>query len=100
MLPFLEENELDIQDELAIRREILPNGKSRAFVNDTPVSLSQLVQLSILLVDLHQQFDTLELSQADFQREVLDALGNNSPALKTFRNAFEKAREAGKNLNY
>jgi DNA repair protein RecN (Recombination protein N) len=93
---FLKENELDVQDDLAVRREISPNGKSRAFVNDTPVNLSQLAQLSSLLVDLHQQFDTLELSQTDFQREVLDALGGNSPALKTYRQTFEKAQEVQK----
>src|SRR4051812_25832751 len=68
---FLKANELDIHDELVVRREIAPNGKSRAFINDTPVNLSQLSQLSSLLVDLHQQFDTLELGETDFQREVL-----------------------------
>ena len=93
---FLKENELDVQDEVAVRREISPNGKSRAFVNDTPVNLSQLAQLSSFLVDLHQQFDTLELGQTDFQREVLDALGGNFPALKTYRQTFEKAQEAQK----
>jgi len=91
---FLIENELDVQDELAVRREISPNGKSRAFVNDTPVNLAQLAQLSGLLVDLHQQFDTLELGETDFQREVLDALGDNFPALKTYKQTFEKAQEA------
>ncbi len=93
---FLIDNQLDIQDELAVRREISPNGKSRAFVNDTPVNLSQLAQLSGLLVDLHQQFDTLELGQTDFQREVLDALGGNFPALKMYRQTFEKTQEAQK----
>ena len=93
---FLIENELDVQDELAVRREISPNGKSRAFVNDTPVNLAQLAQLSGLLVDIHQQFDTLELGETDFQREVLDALGDNFPALKTYKQTFEKAQEAQK----
>ncbi len=68
---FLEENELDEGDELVIRSEISTNGKSRAFVNDTPVKLAQLNDLSSLLVDLHQQFDALQLEQGDFQREVL-----------------------------
>src|SRR5688500_8288874 len=71
---FLQENELDLHDELTVRREIAPNGKSRAFINDTPVNLSQLNTLSSLLVDLHQQFDTLDIGESDFQREVLDAL--------------------------
>ncbi|HET7897979.1 MAG TPA: AAA family ATPase, partial [Flavisolibacter sp.] len=77
VISFLKEHELDIADELTVRREIASNGKSRAFINDTPVNLSQLNTLSSLLVDLHQQFDTLELGESDFQREVLDALANN-----------------------
>ena len=77
---FLRAGELDVHEELVVRREIAPNGKSRAFINDTPVNLSQLQQLGSLLVDLHQQFDTLELGETDFQREVLDALAGNFPA--------------------
>ena len=84
VISFLKENELDVHDELVVRREIAPNGKSRAFINDTPVNLSQLNQLSSLLVDLHQQFDTLELGETNFQREVLDALGGNFPLLKKY----------------
>jgi DNA repair protein RecN (Recombination protein N) len=95
---FLKENELDVLDELMVRREISPGGKSRAFINDTPVNLSQLNQLSSLLVDLHQQFDTLELGESDFQREVLDALGNNFDALKKYRSTFDAAQLARKNL--
>lgn len=79
---FLKENDPDnyredAEEELVLRREIGTNGKSRAFINDTPVNLSQLQHLSSLLVDLHQQFDTLELGESDFQREVIDALGGN-----------------------
>src|SRR6187402_850251 len=61
---FLKAEDLDIEEELVIRREINVNGKSRAFVNDTPVNLDQLKRLSSMLVDLHQQFDTLELGDA------------------------------------
>lgn len=71
---FLKANELDAEEEVVLRREIGTNGKSRAFINDTPVNLVQLQQLSSLLIDLHQQFDTLELGETDFQRQVLDAL--------------------------
>jgi DNA repair protein RecN (Recombination protein N) len=74
---FLAENELDEQTELGVRREINANGKSRTFINDTPVNLSQLQELSGLLVDLHQQFDTLELGKTNFQMEVLDALAGH-----------------------
>jgi DNA repair protein RecN (Recombination protein N) len=89
---FLKENNLDVQDELVIRREIAPNGKSRAFVNDTPVNLAQLQYITSLLVDLHQQFDTLEIGETDFQREVLDALAGNSSLLKEYRQLYLNAQ--------
>ena len=91
---FLKENELDVQDELVIRREISPTGKSRAFVNDTPVNLNQLQQITSLLVDLHQQFDTLEIGDSDFQREVLDALAGNFSSLANYRQLFAEAQTA------
>ncbi|RAJ83072.1 DNA repair protein RecN (Recombination protein N) [Chitinophaga dinghuensis] len=84
---FLHEHELDVEDQLIIRREISAAGKSRAFVNDTPVNISQLSSLSQFLVDLHQQFDTLELGNADFQREVIDALAKPS-ALPQYQQLF------------
>ena len=73
---FFQTQEFDYSNELVLRREIATNGKSRAFINDTPATLQQLKQLASLLVDLHQQFDTLELGDTDFQRTVLDALAN------------------------
>ena len=87
---FLEENELDADDELVLRREIAANGKSRAFINDTPATLQQLKQLASLLVDLHQQFDSLELGDSDFQREVLDALANNQDNLQSYQTLYRK----------
>ncbi len=95
---FFKEHELDVQDEVVVRREIAPNGKSRAFVNDTPVNLSQLNNLSSLLVDLHQQFDTLELGESDFQREVLDALAGNFGALKKYNGQFGAVQEVKRRL--
>ncbi len=85
---FLKENDLDPENELVIRREISAAGKSRAFVNDTPVNLDQLRQLSSLLVDLHRQFDTLELGESGFQREVLDALAGHNELLVDYRKTF------------
>ncbi len=85
---FLAAYELDAGEELILRREIAVNGKSRAFVNDTPVNLNQLKELSSLLVDLHQQFDTLELGDHNFQREILDALGDNNNLLIDFKRVF------------
>lgn len=85
---FLRDNELDAGDEVIVRREIMPNGKSRAFINDTPASLTQLKELSSFLVDLHRQFDTLELNKKDFQLEVLDALAGNEDGLHKYQQLF------------
>lgn len=77
-------------NSVVIRREIGSNGKSRAFINDTPATLQQLKELAGLLVDLHQQFDTLELGDADFQRMVIDALANNENLLATHQQYFKE----------
>ena len=81
-----------------LRREIAANGKSRAFINDTPATLQQLKALASLLVDLHQQFDTLELGDSDFQREVLDALANNSEALIAYKSTYNQWQQQSKEL--
>ena len=85
---FFESNELDWDEEIVVRREITSNGKSRSFINDTPVNLSVVKQLSVHLVDLHQQFDTLEISSEDFQRNVLDALAENASELQKLKYQF------------
>lgn len=95
---FLKINELDIEDEVVVRREIAVNGKSRAFINDTPVNLGQLKELSLLLVDLHQQFDTQELGDSDFQREVLDALAGNGNLLSEYVTIFNQYTQTKKEL--
>lgn len=87
---FLKQHELDNEDQLVIRREISTSGKSRAFINDTPVNLSQLQELSSLLVDLHQQFDTLELGESGFQREVVDALAGHADTMEEYQQAFRQ----------
>jgi len=73
IVQFFSEVEIEAEEEIILRREIQSSGKSRAFINDTPVSLAQLQQLATILVDLHQQFDTLELGNKHFQRVLLDA---------------------------
>ena len=95
---FLKENDLDAEELLMIRREIAANGKSRAFINDTPVNLNQLKALSTLLVDLHQQFDTQELSSSDFQQEVLDALAGNADLLQQYQRVFHQYKKTKKEL--
>ena len=87
---FFRDNDLDPEDELVIRREIGANGKSRAFVNDTPVNLDQLRRLSSLLVDLHRQFDTLELAESVFQRQVLDALAGHADLLQHYQTVYQQ----------
>ena len=98
VLSFLQENEWDIEDELVLRREITANGKSRAFINDTPATLQQLRSLASLLVDLHQQFDTLELGDSDFQREVLDALAGNEQELTAYQKVYKLWQNVEKEL--
>jgi DNA repair protein RecN (Recombination protein N) len=93
---FLKENDLDTDDELVLRREIGANGKSRAFINDTPVNLGQLQLLSSMLVDLHQQFDTLELGETDFQREVVDALANHTKIIDQYQGIFQQWQQLKK----
>lgn len=96
---FLRENDLDAEDELTIRREIGASGKSRAFVNDTPVNLEQLRRLSSLLVDLHRQFDTLALGESDFQREVLDALAGHGELLVQYRTVYAQWQHSRRELD-
>lgn len=95
---FLRENDLDADEELVIRREISAAGKSRAFVNDTPVNLEQLRQLSSLLVDLHRQFDTLALGESDFQREVLDALAGHQELLLQYQTVYAQWQHSSREL--
>jgi DNA repair protein RecN (Recombination protein N) len=95
---FLQDNELDVLEEVVVRREIAPGGKSRAFINDTPVNLAQLNQLSGMLVDMHQQFDTLDLGESDFQREVVDALASNASLLQQYRGVFHSLQSSRQKL--
>lgn len=96
--PFFDANELDLDDPVIIRREISAAGKSRAFINDTPVNLSQLQELSALLVDLHQQFDTLEVGKSNFQREVVDALAGHTDLLQAYGKRFSQYARLQKEL--
>lgn len=88
VLAFFHANELDPERETILRREINASGKSRTFINDTPVNLQTLGALSALLVDLHQQFDSLQLYRADFQRQVLDALAGNKLLREEYQERF------------
>ncbi len=96
---FFNSHELDFEDEIVIRREISSNGKSRSFINDTPVTLFQIKQLCVFLIDLHQQFDTLEINTENFQRAVLDALADNMANLSKLKSTFESYTKIQKELN-
>lgn len=87
---FFQDNEIDYDDETVIRREILPSGKSRAFINDTPVNLNVLQQLSSALIDLHQQFDTLDIHNVSFQLRMIDALADNKRLVAGYEEEFRQ----------
>ncbi|HEY6083222.1 MAG TPA: DNA repair protein RecN [Chitinophagaceae bacterium] len=95
---FFKEHELDHDPLTVIRREISAAGKSRAFINDTPVNLLQLAALGNMLVDLHRQFDTLELGKSDFQLEVIDALANHAEPLQAYGQIFHRLVQEQKEL--
>lgn len=86
--PFFEENDLDYEDTTIIRREILPSGKSRAFVNDSPVNLQELQQLGDFLLDIHSQHQTQELSNEEYQIQILDAIAGQQPLLQEYKSSL------------
>jgi len=92
------DHDLDYDVHTIIRREILPSGKSRAFVNDTPVGLSQLQALGGYLVDIHSQQETNSFATEVFQLEVLDALAGNAPILQGYQNALLEFTSISKQL--
>ncbi len=94
---FFEQHDIDYEQELIIRREITPSGKSRAFVNDTPTNLKVLQSLSSSLIDLHQQFDTLDINDNSFQLQMIDALANNKPLVVEYQQQY-KAYQADKRI--
>ena len=94
----LKDEDLDDEALCIIRREISSSGKSRAFINDTPVNLNTLKKLTSLLVDLHQQFDHLALKDDHFQMDVLDALAKNSELRHKYGDLFSRYKKMGKEL--
>ena len=93
---FFNEADLDYEVETIIRREILPSGKSRAFVNDTPVKLSVLNELRVKLIDVHSQHQTMQLSDNSFQFTILDALAKNQIELEKYEVHFKKLNQLRK----
>lgn len=87
---FFTANDLDYEAVTIIRREILPSGKSRAFINDSPVNLNELVELGDFLIDIHSQHQTRELTNEDYQTEILDAFASNQTLLTDYKQHLSK----------
>ena len=100
---FFEENDLDFEEDTIIRREILPSGKSRAFVNDVPVTLDVLKELSERLIDIHSQFETSQLFSEEYQFKIIDGLSENKNLIETYQSDYfefqRKQRELEKLKN-
>ncbi|MCF6242023.1 MAG: DNA repair protein RecN [Bacteroidales bacterium] len=96
---FFEENELDYAHESILRREISPAGKSRAFINDTPVNLNTLKELSFKLIDIHSQHQNLNLNQSEFQLKVVDSYAGNIDLLKEYQFIYTKYKQLKNELN-
>ena len=96
---FFELNDLDYETNTIIRREIAPNGKSRAFVNDTPVTLAILNQLSERLIDIHSQHETLQLGDTKFQFQIIDAFAGNAKYLDSYKQELTQYNQQKKELD-
>ena len=92
MLGWFEENDLDYDSECIVRREVATSGRSRAFVNDTPVSVSQLKELGTRLVDIHSQHQNLLLGDRNYQLRVLDLLSGNNTLLGNYKERYDEYR--------
>ncbi len=97
--PFFEANDLDYEEDTIIRREILPTGKSRAFINDTPVNLSELQELSDVLLDIHSQHQTQELSETKMQFQIIDAVATNQDNLESYTALLKEYKQSLAVLN-
>lgn len=96
---FFEENDLDFEPQTVIRREILPNGKSRAFVNDVPVTLDLLKMLSKKLIDIHSQFETSNLFDEEYQFQIIDGLSKNKILILKYQTEFSEYKKLLKELD-
>ena len=97
--PFFSDNDLDYEHKTIIRREILPSGKSRAFINDTPVTLDVLSKLGSSLIDVHSQHQTLQLANTNFQLKVIDALADNKVMLADYSNRLSAYHKTSQELD-
>jgi DNA repair protein RecN (Recombination protein N) len=96
--PFFLENDLDYEDLTIIRREILPSGKSRAFINDSPVNLSELQLLATFLIDIHSQHQTREILNEEYQLDIVDAIANNTSLIQNYSEELKEYNSIRKQL--
>lgn len=96
--PFFTENDLDFDENTIIRREILPSGKSRAFVNDVPVTLDILQQFAEKLLDIHSQFETSNLFSEAYQFKIVDGLSENKNLIESYQSDFSQYQKLKKEL--
>ena len=96
---FFDNKDLDYEPQTIIRREISPGGKSRAFINDVPVTLDILKELSSRLIDIHSQFETSDLFTESFQFGILDGLAKNSSLLSDYQTMFNEYLKAKKDID-
>ena len=96
---FFAENDLDYEERTINRREILPSGKSRAFINDSPVNLQELQALGTFLLDIHSQHQTRELTEAAYQLEIIDAVANNAAAVVLYQQQLAEMKAKQKQLH-
>lgn len=94
-----EQLDLDYEPTTIIRREILPSGKSRAFVNDSPVNLTALQALSVFLIDIHSQHQTQELSDENYQIQIIDSIANNAELLREYQVELKRFKKLQSNLS-
>ncbi len=97
--PFFDEKDIDFDENTIIRREILPSGKSRAFVNDMPVTLDILKELSTKLIDIHSQFETSNLFSEEYQFKLIDGLSENKTLIVEYQKKFLDYKNLRKNLS-
>jgi DNA repair protein RecN (Recombination protein N) len=97
--PFFEANDLDFENDTIIRREILPSGKSRAFINDSPVNLQELQELSLFLIDIHSQQQTQELSDENVQFAIIDAIADNQETIQKYQLVLKSYKSDKSKLN-
>ena len=94
--PFFEAEDLDYEEECVMRREIVASGKSRSFINDTPVNVTTMKSLGDRLLDIHSQHENLLLNDSRFQLQIVDSIAKNGDCLQTYEAEYSKLNSYGK----